>query len=1214
MKDPKLLEFTRVFSQEGLTPFQLIDWTKTDIILRDKHGQVIYECLGAEFPMAWSPNACTIVAAKYFRVSRNSNDRETSVKQLVSRIVTTIGKYGKAHEYFDEKNGKIFEDELTLILVNQMGFFNSPVLFNCGVPGVEKPVCSACFINSVEDNMESILDLAKAEGLVFKEGSGSGVNFSKLRGSKETIRGGGTASGPVSFMGGYDAFANIILSGGRTRRAARMCILDIDHPDIEKFINVKSEQEDIVAILAKGGMPVDFEDEYNAYAVVKHQSGNNSVRVTDEFMCKVKNILHSYKTDDNWNLKNRADKSLAQTVSVKGLFEKIAAAAWKCGDPGMQFHDLINKMNTCANDGTIHASNPCLTGDMLLKTTDGQQRFDTLARIGTAAIYSPDGNAEIGKVWCSGEKPIVRIRFNSRAQLPDIRCTPDHIWKLSDGTISRADELKHKRLMPDYCVRNPPSNDATLAGFIQGDGQTGRLDSPPHKGLEITFSAADYEIAALFEPQGHSQKLYSNLAYDIAEKYHLDPRVLPERELPEIPEEEESDFLCGLYSANGCVLKNARVTLKTSCSTLRDQVLSLLKKHGIRAYYTTNKAHKVKFSNGTYLCKESYDVNIHHFPSLLIFAKEISFLQTYKRTLLEQLILQRAPAVESVKPDGVDLVYDFEEPKTHWGIINGFIAHNCGEFSWLENSACNLSSINLDKFAQDDRSFNIKNFKHVIRTLVIAQDIIVSMAGYPTKKIEENSNKYRPLGLGYANLGGLLMSWGLPYDSQPARDLAASITSLMTAQAYYTSTEIAEALGPFEAFDRNKEPMEAVLDAHYSKSRALAKDVAGISSKAVSTWQEALSRGFGKRKSQEDGKGFRNAQVTLLAPTGTIAFAMDCATTGVEPDVGLLKTKTMVGGTSITYINPNIEKALKHLNYDAPTCEKLMAYVRANGHFEGSDLKPEHLPVFDCALPIKTRMISIDGHLDMIAAIQPFLSGAISKTFNLPNSATVKDFELTFLKAWEKGIKGVAIYRQGSKLSEPMRVKELLKETTGKPELIRERLPDERRQLGYKFTIGGHTGYITVGFFDDDRIGELFIRMAKHGSTVSGLLDAFATSCSIALQYGIPLEVFIEKFKGSKFTPSGWTQHPEIKLADSIIDFVFRWLDYKFVKKVDSFIEETVVQEYRSRQSMIPTPHELDENDIDLSADPCPKCGAQLRRTGSCSACERCGFNQGVCS
>lgn len=880
-----MLEFARLLTSSKSHPFDDIEWEKSTIEIFNDAQEVIYSCPNAEFPAFWSQHARQTVASKYFRESRIAAEKETSVKQMVNRVVTAIKKGGVEHEYFTEENSKIFADELRAIFVNQYASLNSPVWFNLGVPGVKDAQCSACFINDVDDSMESIADLARKEMMIFKEGSGSGVNFSNIRGSQEPIRGGGTASGPVSFMEGLDAFANVILSGGRTRRAARMCILNGDHPDILKFVTIKAEQEKQATKLAQTGIPTDFREPNNVYSFVKHQSSNLSVRLTNEFMSKVRDVMY-YGKDSEWELKDRLppDRELkANLISVETLFDTIAESAHKCGDPGVQFHDTINTMNTCANDGEIVASNPC------------------------------------------------------------------------------------------------------------------------------------------------------------------------------------------------------------------------------------------------------------------------------------------------------------------------------GEFTWLNNSACNLASLNLLKFIDEDQTINIKCFKHVIRLMIIAQDILIEISGFPTEEIRQNSIDYRPLGLGYANIGGLLMSWGIPYDSNEGRNLASSITSLLTGTAYLASMELAEHLTPFKHYQNNQEPMEDVLDKHYKATRALEKDIAGISPKAISVWQEVMGVGCGRRRSVETPTGFRNCQTTLLAPTGTIAFMMDCATTGCEPDYALRKTKLLVGGGSMDLVNPTIQTALQSLKYSDKQANDIAQYIEENGHVEGSGLDEKHYTVFDCSLTEEgsSRCLSPEAHVDFVAAIQPFVSGAISKTFNMPHTASVLDIKRTFLRAWEKGVKSITIYREGSKLSEPMRVREVMAETQKMQTLVRKKLPKERKSITHAVNIGGTKLYLTVGLDETGAPKETFIRISKYGATVGGLLDSYATLLSKMLQYGVPLDKAVAHMSDTQFAPSGITDMPEIiPTAKSIMDYIAKWMLLRF---------EGV--ETNKAISIIP-----DTNGAELTGEICPECGMMMVRNGAtCMVCTNCSASTGVC-
>ncbi len=872
-----MLEFKRLLTTDKTHPFDDIEWESETIEIFNDAGKVIYSCPDAEFPLFWSRLARQTVASKYFRESRIEADRESSVKQMVERVTEAIRKGGVEHEYFSESESDVFKSELISILINQYASLNSPVWFNLGVPGVKDAQCSACFINDVDDSMESIAALATKEMLIFKEGSGSGVNFSKLRGAHESIRGGGTASGPLSFMEGLDAFANVILSGGRTRRAARMCILNGDHPDILKFIQVKAEQEDLAATLAKAGISTDFRDPKNVYSFVKHQSSNLSVRLTDEFMQKVQDVMH-YGKDSEWILQDRVGEQKTHDVSVEDMFNQLAEAAHKCGDPGVQFHDTINQMNTCTNSGVIEGSNPC------------------------------------------------------------------------------------------------------------------------------------------------------------------------------------------------------------------------------------------------------------------------------------------------------------------------------GEFTWLSNSACNLASLNLLKFVSpgDDRTLNIKLFKHVVRLIIIAQDILVELSGFPTEEIKQNSLDYRPLGLGYANIGGLLMSWGLPYNSNEGRGVAASITSLLTGTAYMTSMELAEHLKPFEHYEANQEPMEDVLDKHYKATRELEKDIAGISPKAVSVWQEVMGVGCGRRRSVEHPTGFRNCQTTLLAPTGTIAFMMDCATTGCEPDIGLKKTKLLVGGSRMEYVNPAITAALVYLGYSIEHTNSIVRYVEEHGHVEDSELHVSDYPVFDCSYGAGERSLSIEAHVDFVAAIQPFVSGAISKTFNMPSTANILDVKRTFLRAWEKGVKSITVYREGSKLSEPLRVREVMAEAECQQTLVRKHLPRDRPSDTHAVRIEGSKLYLTVGK-DPETMEpkELFIRISKYGATVGGLLDTYATLLSKTLQYGVPLEDAVAHMSDTQFSPSGVTNNPEIGMTKSIMDYIAKWM---LAKYGDDQLKVAV--------PIVEAP----------TGETCNECGALMIRNGAnCQMCSNCATSTGVC-
>jgi len=878
-------------------PYEQINWIKTSAVLSNMKGEKIFEKNNLEFPDFWSQTAISIVASKYFQ------SNETSLKQLIDRVVNTITGWGIKDGYFNEAEGHLYNEELTYLLVHQMAAFNSPVWFNCGVH--QKPQCSACFILSVKDSMESILDLAKTEGMLFKFGSGSGVNLSPLRSSKEFLSNGGVPSGPVSFMKGLDAFAGVIKSGGKTRRAAKMVMLNIDHPDIVEFIECKAKEERKAWKLIDAGFDGSMDGE--AYQSIFFQNGNNSVRASNAFMQAV--------TDDkNWY--TRAVKSIKDEKKVIGefkardLMQKISQGTYDCGDPGIQFDDTMNDWHTCKNSGRINGSNPC------------------------------------------------------------------------------------------------------------------------------------------------------------------------------------------------------------------------------------------------------------------------------------------------------------------------------SEYVFLDDSACNLASLNLMKFINAEGEFDIPAFERAVKVMITAQEIIVGNAGYPTPKIEKNSHAFRPLGLGYANLGALLMSRGLAYDSNAGRNYAAALTALMGGTAYLTSAELAKQLGAFSEYDKNKEPMLAVINKHKLAAQQITE--AGVPQKLLDSarqnWQAAYQLG--------EKYGYRNAQVTVLAPTGTIGFMMDCDTTGIEPDIALVKYKKMVGGGVLKIVNQTVGSALNHLGYANNEIKEILNYIDTHDGIEGAThIKEEHLSVFDCAFkaPQGKRYIHYLGHIKMMAAVQPFISGAISKTVNMPTDCTVDEISQAYLDAWKMGLKCVAIYREGSKRIQPLNTtkdttKDTNKETKteqNKEFIRRRRLKDERQSITHKFSVAGHEGYITVGLFEDGTPGEIFIRMAKEGSTVSGLMDTIATTSSIMLQYGVPLEFLVKKFCHTRFEPMGITTNKHIPFAKSIVDYVFRYMAYKFLPADVAknygiqYIEEltAVTVNPVKTETKIETKSEIKQNKIAAQtqedAPACHQCGAMMVRSGSCYKCLECGETSG---
>jgi ribonucleoside-diphosphate reductase alpha chain len=944
------LTVRRLFTRPGVHPFDAVEWELRTAAV----GSFLQE--DVEFPKSWSQNATNIVAQKYFRGQMDSPTRERSVKQMVSRVAGTISDWGRARGYFaTEEDGDTFEAELTYILLNQLAAFNSPVWFNVGFE--ESPQCSACFILSVEDTMESILDWNTREGRIFRGGSGSGINLSNIRGSMEPLAKGGTASGPVSFMRGADSWAGTIKSGGKTRRAAKMVVLDVDHPDIREFIWCKAKEEDKAAALRDAGFDMSIDGD--GFHSIQYQNANNSVRVTDEFM-------HAVEDDADWHLIGRqTGEPIGEPVNARELMREIAEAAWRCADPGVQYDTTINQWHTSPNSGRINASNPC------------------------------------------------------------------------------------------------------------------------------------------------------------------------------------------------------------------------------------------------------------------------------------------------------------------------------SEYMHVDDSACNLASLNLMKFRRPDGSFDVETFQHTIDVVLLAQEIVVSPSSYPTKEIGDNARAFRQLGLGYANLGAFLMANGCAYDSDEGRGAAASITALMTGRAYAQSARIAAAMGPYDRYAENREAHNNVMRMHRDASHAVPDDACldtELLAAARETWSDAVALG--------ELYGYRNAQATVLAPTGTISFLMDCDTTGIEPDFSLVKYKELVGGGNMIIANRTVPMALRTLGYGEAQIEQIESYVAEHGNIVGAPgLAAEHLSVFDVA--VGERAISHAGHIKMMGAVQPFLSGAISKTVNMPQTATVEDIAEAYIQAWKLGVKALAIYRDGSKTAQALRtdaqevkavktkaeaalsagegvftqseVDDLItaaveaavaKVKKREDEPLRKRMPRERESLTHKFSLGGHEGYITAGKYDDGTVGEIFLTdIGKEGSTLRGMMNSFATAISISLQYGVPLETLVRKFAYMRFEPEGITTNPEIPFAKSMPDYIMRWLASRFL---DADVQEELgilTPDVRAKMigenanagasggssrpangngspkaaapavpvtpkpptvALTDTPPVVPARLIGLDLGPaCNNCGGMMQRTGSCYTCSSCGNNTG---
>jgi ribonucleoside-diphosphate reductase alpha chain len=906
-KGLKGLTFERVFSDPSVSPFDAIEWELRTAAITSEKGETIFEQKNVEVPKSWSQTATNIVVQKYFHGRLGTPERESSVRELVGRVAKTITAYGEKGGYFKTSADRdAFHDELTAILVNQVASFNSPVWFNVGIE--PKPQGSACFINSCGDSMDSILRLARTEGMLFKYGSGTGSNLSSIRGSHEGLSAGGTASGPLSFMKGFDSFAGAIKSGGKTRRAAKMVILNIDHPDIEEFILSKSNEEKKAWALIDAGYDGSFNGE--AYASIFYQNANHSIRVTDEFM-------EAVEQDGEWQTKEVLTGQPFKTYKARDLMAKIADSAWICGDPGMQYDSTINRWNPVKATHRINASNPC------------------------------------------------------------------------------------------------------------------------------------------------------------------------------------------------------------------------------------------------------------------------------------------------------------------------------SEYMFVDDSACNLASLNLMKFFNaEDGSFDVASFRHASDIVISAQEMLVDNCSYPTEAIAENSYKFRPLGLGYANLGAMLMAAGVPYDSDAGRAYAAAITSLMCGEAYLQSSKIASELGPFAGYAPNREAFLEVIAMHRDAAREVPPDCvpAELYRAQRTVWETALESG-----SQH---GYKNGQVTVLAPTGTIGFMMDCDTTGVEPDLALVKYKKLVGGGTIKIVNQTVPLALKRLGYTADEINEIVDFVDEKGTIEGAPaFKPEHLPVFDCAFRALngSRSIHFSGHVRMMSAVQPFLSGAISKTVNLPPDATPDEIAGVYMDGWKQGLKAIAIYRDGCKRTQPLNTAASKSDTksptargtleyVGKatppvPAPFRRKLPDERRSITHKFDVGGHEGYITVGLYEDGKPGEIFLKMSKEGSTVSGLMDAFATAISLTLQYGVPLEALVKKFTHMRFEPAGFTKNPEVPIAKSLVDYVFRWLGSKFLSAEDKLGVGIIARDSSSNEpSPVTAPafvrtaaSESSKLTFETSTDApaCHECGSIMVRSAACYKCMNCGATSG---
>jgi ribonucleoside-diphosphate reductase alpha chain len=1340
------LSIKRLFTSPGVHPFDTVEWELRDA--RIGHGdRVAFEQLAVEFPKSWSQNATNIVTQKYFRGQLDSPERESSVKEMISRVAGTITGWGRAGGYFSsEEDARAFNHELTYILLHQLAAFNSPVWFNVGFE--ESPQCSACFILSVEDTMESILDWNTKEGMIFRGGSGSGINLSKIRGSMEPLAKGGTASGPVSFMRGADSWAGTIKSGGKTRRAAKMVVLDVDHPDIREFIWCKAKEEDKAAALRDAGFDMSIDGE--GFKSIQYQNANNSVRVTDEFMRAV-------EEDGEWRLLARATgEPVGEPVPARELMREIAEAAWRCADPGVQYDTTINQWHTSPNSGRINASNPCFPADARVHTTLGLLPIGELVARGEAGekfrVYTHRATAEHPgdgvtatqpvAFMRNGVKPIMRLRFANGGEL---RCTPNHrIWTLNRGYV-RAEELtgKDQILLNDSPtpaeqaswtlpleVKVPAKSvvrggSATyrelpdrwseglgeLTGHLVGDGwltdvQTGWVYgeddiedglADAHEGMlqELIGGISRQEM-----PNGTVQlRAGSEAVRELFRGLGVTSARAHDKRVPSAvfnaPTEVQAAFLRGLFGAGGCVSRveaggkaSRYVGLGSRSNALLKDAQRLLSTWGIRGrIYRISEGDASRFSytrqDGTtaeYATREGFDLRITG-TDMARFAEQIGFSCPRKQAAVENLIhecqLYRTKAGTTMlarEDDGQEMVFNLTEPLHHSYIVDGVVVANCSEYMHVDNSACNLASLNLMKFRRPDGTFDVASFEHTVDVVLLAQEIIVGPSSYPTEEIGANARAFRQLGLGYANLGAYLMSNGMPYDSDHGRGAAAAITALMTGRAYRRSAEVAAQLGAYDHYAENREPHNNVMRMHREASYAI-PDTACVDGELLAaarrSWDEAVELG--------ERVGYRNAQATVLAPTGTISFLMDCDTTGVEPDFSLVKFKELVGGGQMTIVNKTVPLALQTLGYSEQQLEQIEAHLAEHGTIVGAPgLSDEHLSVFDVA--VGERAISHMGHIKMMGAVQPFLSGAISKTVNMPQDSTVEDIADAYTQAWHLGVKALAIYRDGSKTAQALRTdaQQGVKEPVDVDALVeaavakalaeagpkRKRMPRERESITHKFSIGGHEGYITAGKYEDGSVGEIFLTdIGKEGSTLRGMMNSFATAISIALQYGVPLETLVQKFSYMRFEPEGITGNPEIPFAKSMPDYIMRWLASRFLdtdaqeelgiltpavraRKAAQDAAQSVsysdtaspgngngggnsspgngspgsspaasaagVHGTPAAASLTDSPPVLPARLQGLDLGPaCNQCGGMMQRTGSCYTCSSCGNNTG---
>ena len=1185
-----------------------------------------------------------------------------------------------------------------------------------------------CFILAVDDTMDSILEWYREEGLIFKGGSGAGVNLSRIRSSKELLSSGGTASGPVSFMRGADASAGTIKSGGATRRAAKMVVLDVDHPDIEEFIETKAREEEKIRVLRDGGFDMDLGGK--DITSVQYQNANNSVRVSDEFMRAV-------ESGGTFELAARTTGEPLEKVDAKELFGKMAKAAWECADPGIQYDGTINDWHTCPESGRITASNPCFPADQRVVTDKGLVRIgDLVARAAAGesfAVYTNDVSSETAptnrvvattpvRYMVTGTNEILELRFSDGSRL---RCTPRHrVWTANRGWVHAEELSQDDRVVRSvqYAARDaaelliparaleaaraaksrkttvlPEKWDEELGyylGWLVGDGcvtsdtavtvygnEDDRNDAMArHSALLAQITG--FEAKPSMQANGTQQLRVTRDAFVAflrglgVSSARAAGKHVPEA-IFEAPEDAVLGFLRGLFDADGCVVNSENGTRYVGLGSRSEELLigvqELLASFGIagRIYKTGTKKDSFSYTrkDGSVASYgsdgPSFDLRITG-RSLREFGGTVGFNVAAKEQRLISVILStkayntdQSVRLISRQSRGFETTYNLMEPRNHSYVVSGAVVANCSEYVHLDNSSCNLASINLMKFLRDDDTFDVEKFQQLSELIITAMDISICFADFPTAKISETTRAYRQLGLGYANLGALLMATGHAYDSDDGRAIAAAITSLMTGTAYKRSAELAAVVGPYDGYARNASAHKRVIAKHATASVAI-QPLGSIDTPIL----KAANAAWAQCQKLGESNGYRNAQATLIAPTGTIGLMMSCDTTGIEPDLALVKFKKLVGGGSMQIVNQTVPRSLKNLGYQPEQAEAIIEYIAEHGHvIDAPGLRPEHYAVFDCAMG--ERAISPMGHVRMMAAVQPALSGAVSKTVNLPESATIGDIEKIYFEGWKLGLKALAIYRDNCKVGQPLSVAK--KKTAEAPEPtaphevrpVRRRLPRKRSATVTRFSVAGAEGYMTASSYPDDGVGEVFLKLGKQGSTLAGVMDAFSIAISVGLQYGIPLESYVAKFTNMRFEPAGITDDADIRMASSVMDYIFRRLALDHLSYEERSELGILTTEERTAQLNGEDPaqvtDELDPEDLAQSvpveraarphadepdaasarsaaASPatpsttelieshqgrvadaplCLTCGTKMRPAGSCYVCEGCGSTSG---